>query len=84
MGISNVIVTFVISALSFGGQQIGKGKEWERQQAEQQRLWAQQQVEKEQADKRETRKFLCDDKNICGPAVQYVMPGPELIGPPAP
>lgn len=75
-----------LAILSFGGQQYGKGAEWERQQIELQMAWQRQQVEKKYQDQIQLIKDLCKDQHICGPAVQYVMPAPNpaLIGPPAP
>lgn len=79
--IPEVIVTALISLGTFHFQQEGKDKEWQRQQAEQQRQWAQQQVEKQYQDRVQLIWDLCENKDICGPAVQFVTPEAAPIPP---
>lgn len=57
-----VILTFVFAALTFGGQELGKNREWKRQQ-----------IDKIRKEKIEMMQYLCERKDICEPEVNYLM-----------
>jgi len=69
--ISQLITSFIIGALTFCGQQWGKNKEWQREQAE-----------RDRQERIEMMRELCRDKNICEPEIQYLQPPASPAGEP--
>jgi|GEM_PF-6519685 len=57
--IPQAITALLIAGSTFTGQQVGKQKEWERHLVERQIEMAQK---------------LCEEKNLCGPAIQWATP----------